>query len=78
MIKLEVPLYCHECPEFNPVTDQIFTHASSINGELLRKTITVVKCKYEDRCKTIYEYMNTMREKNKLYNEVKNQGGELI
>lgn len=78
MIKLEVPLYCQECSSFNPVAEQNVFETSNFTGKVLREIHTVVKCKHEDRCKNIYEYMNKMREKNKHYNEVKNQGGELI
>ena len=78
MIKLEVPLYCQECSSFNPIAEQTVFEASDLTGKVLRKIDIVIKCKHEDRCNNIYEYMEKTREKNKLYNEVKNQGGELI
>lgn len=78
MIKLEVPLYCQECSSFNPIAEQTVFEASDLTGKVLRKNNTVIKCKHEDHCKNIYEYMEKTREKNKLYNEVRKEGGDLI
>lgn len=78
MIKLDIPLFCQECQNMKPIVEQTVVHASSINGEILRTTHTLIKCKHEDRCRSIYKYMEKTREKNKLYNEVRKEGGEII
>ena len=78
MIRIDVDLYCHDCSEFDPVTDQTVIHGASSNGSIIRGIDTVVTCKHKNRCRSIYEYMDKIREKNKLYNEVRKEGGEII
>ena len=76
MIKLVIEPYCHDCEEFVPVADPAIL---DIGCPPVTKIVnTIVKCKHEDRCKAIYEYLDKMREKNKLYNEVMKERGELI
>lgn len=78
MIKLDVSPYCHECSDFEPTADTVTFDAVSISGKSIRYTDTVVRCKHVELCQRIYNYIEKIREKNELYNEVKNQGGELI
>lgn len=62
MIKLDVEPYCHECPDFEPVKEgpETTVFRSEPNdgmSKIIEMNDTVVRCKYQSRCRTISDYL---------------------
>lgn len=49
MIKLNVEEYCHNCPNFEPVTNQLFADN--------KYQVTVIICRDKFRCDSIKSYL---------------------
>lgn len=60
MIELKVDEYCHDCPEFVPGSDKLF---SSNNGKL--ETYTAVFCMNCNLCERIKGYLDGRNGKEK-------------
>ena len=59
MIELKVEPYCHNCPDFKPVTYP--THVVSDNNIVCVNT--TISCQQRNICRDKYEYIKSQMEK---------------
>ena len=61
MINLDVADYCHDCPDFKPVTEKDIKQSTfynfGIQDGVITQCYTLVQCKYRYRCDAIHKYM---------------------
>lgn len=59
MISLNIEKYCHDCPDFEPTVNKIF---SEFDDSLV---VGVVECEYRSRCKQIARHIEKEMKKEK-------------
>lgn len=62
-MKLEVEDYCQSCKVFTATYEQIDTHTGLGNIYNDFCSNVIIKCKYEDHCKNMKEYLSKTKSK---------------
>ncbi len=56
MIKLDVEGYCQQCLDFSPDVTKP-ERLTSVDGEFIAYSDTIIQCKYRKRCSGITRYL---------------------
>lgn len=57
MIKLELPDFCQNCPEFEPDVDKNVLKSDDFFGSCKTRVSTIITCTHVGRCLSMMDYI---------------------